>query len=472
VTTPIVKLVELNPTTQERIIINSDLRHIEALLGSVDAFQLNTPPASPAEGYKAIVGTAPTGVWTGFANHLALYFGGAYTMVPPSTKIGRQVAASSGDSYRFDGTNWVVVAGGSGTSVVPTVETAATVAPALNAKVISNYSGTRQTITTPTAALGSLTVYGKSTGGYQIQGGTYIFQNGSSNTGVRNLTATARYAVANLMCIDVATNLWLCDPSTGLELFDPNLVLRPDTTAVVNAFIAAGYSPTASEQTAINAFYAATDTLRSAVAREYGFMGTTAATQLLNWVNPGTNGLTSTNVTYSAIGATTAAGGSLNTGFTVTTAQQNNFAFGVYLTAVPAASNFLAGSSRFGSGYFLRTGTAGNLSGGDLGTNVGLTTAHAKGWLAVSRTGAGAGASNARFNATTGTGASASAPSSGYLDTTQSNILLGAEFNNGGVSGGGASLGHAVIFNRGLTASELQTYGNAVTTLQTSLSRN
>jgi Protein of unknown function (DUF2793) len=113
-TTPIYKLVELNPTTQERIIINSDLRHIEALLSGVDAFQLNTPPASPAEGYKAIVGTTPTGVWTGFANHLALYFGGAYTMIPPSTKLGRHASATTGDSYRFDGTNWVVAAGGGG----------------------------------------------------------------------------------------------------------------------------------------------------------------------------------------------------------------------------------------------------------------------------------------------------------------------------------------------------------------------
>ena len=91
--------------------------------------------------------------------------------------------------------------------------------------------------------------------------------------------------------------------------------------------------------------------------------------------------------------------------------------------------------------------------------------------MATSRT--AAGATNARYVAATVSGTSSSTDPGGYYGTSLSNILIGAESSNGGVFNGGATpaIGHAVIFNRGLTAAELQVYGDAVTALQTALAR-
>ena len=65
----------------------------------------NTPPASPTAGDRHIVGTSPTGAWTGKANALAVYRAGAWQFYAPSTGFS---AYNTGDTtlYRYDGSAW------------------------------------------------------------------------------------------------------------------------------------------------------------------------------------------------------------------------------------------------------------------------------------------------------------------------------------------------------------------------------
>lgn len=63
-------------TAQKEIVINEALVSFDAIIGgSVLAIQ-NGPPASPADGDAYIVGTAPTGAWTGHENDIAFWFNG------------------------------------------------------------------------------------------------------------------------------------------------------------------------------------------------------------------------------------------------------------------------------------------------------------------------------------------------------------------------------------------------------------
>jgi hypothetical protein len=343
----------------------------------------------------------------------------------------------------------------------------ATLTLTANTGYISNTTG-RQILTLPTAQVGKwLAVVGKGAGGYQIIGGTFLFADGTSNNGLRNTLGTHRYASVKLRCIDAASSLWLVEyPSdkTGLEVFSYTAGLLPETTAIVSEMAVQGYTATGAQQTAINDFLTATATLRSAVAREYGLIGGTANSHKIDWKTPGANALTYTGtVTHSSVGAVTAASSSLNSGFNIPIANKDNFAIGVYLTAAVVGS-FFCGSTRFGDGYSMQTS-----SSMAMGTGMSLSIS-AKGFAGVSRT--ASNVTHARYNATTVTGTGASTDPGGYFDASPSQILFGAETNNGGVSGSGNSIGHGVIFNRGLTPTELQTYGNAVIALQTALGRN
>lgn len=59
---------------QKDVVVNQDLAQIDSLL-QFNAIDLgtNTPPGSPADQDKHIIGTAPTGVWSGHANALAIW---------------------------------------------------------------------------------------------------------------------------------------------------------------------------------------------------------------------------------------------------------------------------------------------------------------------------------------------------------------------------------------------------------------
>ena len=52
--------------------------------GAVEELPRNAPPASPTAGQCWIVGTSPTGAWTGKAGHFAGYTAGGWRLIAPA----------------------------------------------------------------------------------------------------------------------------------------------------------------------------------------------------------------------------------------------------------------------------------------------------------------------------------------------------------------------------------------------------
>lgn len=73
---------------------NPDITHNEALLlfqalsNGVINMTTSAPPGSPVEGDSYIVGAAPTGAWVSRANHIAIFWGGAWRFVPDRNAAG------------------------------------------------------------------------------------------------------------------------------------------------------------------------------------------------------------------------------------------------------------------------------------------------------------------------------------------------------------------------------------------------
>lgn len=94
---------------QKEVTHNEALNDVDALMHCAPISKtLNTPPSTPAEGDTYIVGSAPTGAWSGQAGKLALYYGGWRFKTP---KAGWMTfLASDGRLYLYDGSAWVVAA--------------------------------------------------------------------------------------------------------------------------------------------------------------------------------------------------------------------------------------------------------------------------------------------------------------------------------------------------------------------------
>ena len=87
-TTPNLNLPELAPSqSQPHVPVNSALRRLDALVHlSVLDRALDTPPGSPADGDCYIVGAAPTGAWSTFAEHsIAAFIGTAWVEISPGS---------------------------------------------------------------------------------------------------------------------------------------------------------------------------------------------------------------------------------------------------------------------------------------------------------------------------------------------------------------------------------------------------
>jgi hypothetical protein len=83
-TTPRLQLPELAQNqAQPHLTVNGALRLLDVFAqGAVTAVQ-NTPPGSPSDGDVYIVGTSPTGAWSGQANRIAAYVGTTWIFIPP-----------------------------------------------------------------------------------------------------------------------------------------------------------------------------------------------------------------------------------------------------------------------------------------------------------------------------------------------------------------------------------------------------
>jgi len=93
---------------------NQSLDRLDLLVQcSVLDRNLSTPPGAPALGDAYIVGPAPTGLWSGHANHLALYVSSQWEFIAPLPGFQCWVNDEAVQVY-WSGTAWVIVSAGGG----------------------------------------------------------------------------------------------------------------------------------------------------------------------------------------------------------------------------------------------------------------------------------------------------------------------------------------------------------------------
>lgn len=76
---------------QPEVTHNEALLLIQALLGGVISVGLNTPAVGPTIGDSYVLGAAPTGVWSGRANCIAIWNGTAWDFIPGETSAGTPI---------------------------------------------------------------------------------------------------------------------------------------------------------------------------------------------------------------------------------------------------------------------------------------------------------------------------------------------------------------------------------------------
>lgn len=97
-------------TTDPAAGLNLSLNVIDALLQIAVVAIQNTPPVSPTEGQRYIVGTAGTGGWAGQDNRLARYLDGSWSFYDARIAVN----LDDGLLYYRDSTGWVAAGTGSG----------------------------------------------------------------------------------------------------------------------------------------------------------------------------------------------------------------------------------------------------------------------------------------------------------------------------------------------------------------------
>lgn len=70
---------------QKHVTHNEALRLIDGIVQlAVEASGATTPPSTPAEGERHLLGTTPTGAWAGEGGKLAVFADGAWMFVTPA----------------------------------------------------------------------------------------------------------------------------------------------------------------------------------------------------------------------------------------------------------------------------------------------------------------------------------------------------------------------------------------------------
>jgi hypothetical protein len=106
-------------TLLQYLVFNELALRLDALLQlSVLDRGLNTPPGSPADGARYIVGTSPTGAWVGQENAVAVWVvaDAAWTFLAPAEGWRAYVVDEEAD-YVFDGAAWALISSGGGGAV-------------------------------------------------------------------------------------------------------------------------------------------------------------------------------------------------------------------------------------------------------------------------------------------------------------------------------------------------------------------
>lgn len=87
---------------QKEFFVNEALARIDALLHLAVEAEQNDPPASPSDGECWIIGTVPTGVWSGHPGEIAMWQGGNWLFAMPQP--GMAVFDKAQDMQaRYDG---------------------------------------------------------------------------------------------------------------------------------------------------------------------------------------------------------------------------------------------------------------------------------------------------------------------------------------------------------------------------------
>ena len=112
--TPTLNMPYIMPSqAQKHVTHNQALEILDAVVQlAVLSRTVSTPPASPAEGDRYIVGASPTGAWSGHGGKVAVSRPGGWAIIPPLAGW----IAWIGDEEQiavFDGSGWLdAVAGG------------------------------------------------------------------------------------------------------------------------------------------------------------------------------------------------------------------------------------------------------------------------------------------------------------------------------------------------------------------------
>lgn len=122
-TTPKLVMPELSVSqASKEITHNQALAILDQVAQLTVISRLNTPPGSPANGDAYIVGTSPTGAWTGKANQIAYWLTAvnSWQFIVPANGW---LAWSNADAktYRLESSIWVELATGGGGITLPVV---------------------------------------------------------------------------------------------------------------------------------------------------------------------------------------------------------------------------------------------------------------------------------------------------------------------------------------------------------------
>lgn len=109
--------------SQKEVFVNEALARIDGLLHGAIEGTLSAPPATPADGQTWLVGTAPSGAWSGQAGKLALRQGGNWVFASPRDGM-RLLDRSTGQHRHYLG-GWHAPSAPTGPSGGTTVDSEA-----------------------------------------------------------------------------------------------------------------------------------------------------------------------------------------------------------------------------------------------------------------------------------------------------------------------------------------------------------
>jgi hypothetical protein len=105
-------LEQIAAHSQRHLVFNALARAVDSLLHlAVVDRGLNTPPGMPAVGQRWIVGSAPTGEWTGHADEIAAWDGGKWVFFAPKEGFLAWVADEDA-VYAWTGAQWAGLTAG------------------------------------------------------------------------------------------------------------------------------------------------------------------------------------------------------------------------------------------------------------------------------------------------------------------------------------------------------------------------